>query len=1023
MKIRGIAIIAVLYACMAPALPPIGTAPAEELKWTDLRAILGRLEAEYARLEVVYREADRLENACEDLRTVQAYPPKYTRLKEKREIKAVEKMIRDAEKRIGGFRRAANKLNEPLTKAIAMLKELIYEDQLPAMFRLLVKESKSRVRRIILLKRKINETWRLLDTALNRLYRVANRPAGATGDRDGFEAEFFQVLYHNLGMSSERFLDKLHHYKDLVCGDMDLTTLSGIADRELDAVRARFKRGEFVILERDLQNLASRFRGKINTDGMEFYLAHVLQILGKTEEAIKHYSLIDKTSPYYLDALAGILQSLYEQGKYSRVDFMFDKLQKEFEGRAGMNKIYYVVAQAHYELRRDKDIIELTTRAEKGAPYYLGMLYVLGQSYARSGDYKTARTVFRKIINAKRVPDTDEGFKGRARIALAHLDYIEKLYPRALKAYIGLLEDQALFAEAIEGISWCYLALGNHTKAEIALKRLVNQAPDKPSGCDALNLLARNYLKTAQVKWQSKQEEANIKKRIQRYRRMLARRRRDGELDSATVRDVEVRLDEALALNASTESAGYENIAEFYRKSKEAIFLLVASYQSGEFIHSPFKNLREEILLRIRDLYDKSRADRKAHLRKDYFISRQQQERRRRTILETVIKARMFKVQMLLEKREWEGEYRKYHMQKINRQMADVRVDTLLTDSARAESLAVLGEDRVALSLALDSSAAWEQKEILKELNRLRESMLDETQEAFTLYYLGEVYYRFAQDEFIRKDEAFETKIEAFQAAFEAFQAGKSKQKPVQPEPPELDYSTSKRYFRQLINRFPESKYTDAAYYGIMFCNMEEGNKELAIKAGEELVRRFPQSQYTPQAYLVLGEIYFDEAKLDLALARYREVLKFPDSKWFDKALYKMGWTYYRLSETRRAISAFFYLILEQDEMTEGGMDIQLFTKSLLTKESMDYIAISFAESDTSEADMTGLKKTRRFVRRIRNAYIGSKILHKLGDVYREQLKYEHAIATYRELTCTASSNATNRKARPRTSWPPTRAG
>ena len=77
------------------------------------------------------------------------------------------------------------------------------------------------------------------------------------------------------------------------------------------------------------------------------------------------------------------------------------------------------------------------------------------------------------------------------------------------------------------------------------------------------------------------------------------------------------------------------------------------------------------------------------------------------------------------------------------------------------------------------------------------------------------------------------------------------------------------------------------------------------------------------------GEFYFDENKLELALDRYRNILRFPESRWFDKALYKMGWTYYRLSDTKKAISAFFYLINEQDELSEGGLDIELFSPTI----------------------------------------------------------------------------------------------
>jgi len=54
--------------------------------------------------------------------------------------------------------------------------------------------------------------------------------------------------------------------------------------------------------------------------------------------------------------VAGILQALYSQGQYSRVDFIFEKLRAELAGKTGLNQIYYIVCQAYYELNRDKEL-------------------------------------------------------------------------------------------------------------------------------------------------------------------------------------------------------------------------------------------------------------------------------------------------------------------------------------------------------------------------------------------------------------------------------------------------------------------------------------------------------------------------------------------------------------------------------------------------------------------------------------------------------------------------------------------
>ena len=66
----------------------------ENVKWYELRTMLGRLEAEYDRLQVIYTEISRLNNACEDLRAVLVYPEKYSGLKDGKVRRDVKRLIR-----------------------------------------------------------------------------------------------------------------------------------------------------------------------------------------------------------------------------------------------------------------------------------------------------------------------------------------------------------------------------------------------------------------------------------------------------------------------------------------------------------------------------------------------------------------------------------------------------------------------------------------------------------------------------------------------------------------------------------------------------------------------------------------------------------------------------------------------------------------------------------------------------------------------------------------------------------------
>lgn len=972
-------------------------APAAEVKWQDLRSILGRLEAEYDRLQVINAEITQLNDAIRNLNAIQKYPPGFTRLTDGAVLREVNVGVRDQTERIALYRDRADALREPLVNAIGMLRELIYEDQQPEMLGLLISESKDRVSAIIGLKREINLSWKALEGLLDRFYGAAGLAAASQAEGGAFEAEFFQVLYYNLGLSSERFQSRLNVYKDTITARMDLTTMNAVLGSELASAREKYNRGDFVLLERELKSLLRRFDQRIPLDGVYYYLGQASQALGKNQNAVDYYALIGKASPYYIGAVAGMFQALFAQGKYPRVDFLYDKIKDDLAGKGSLNRIFYVVVQTYYEMKREKDLIDVSALADKDSSYYLGVLYVLGQSYARKEDFNTARSIFKTVSSYSKVREGDERFVLLARLDLAHLDFTEKKYDKALRQYLALLDESDLFAEALEGIGWCYLYLGNYYKAEVALKTLVNQAPAEPSGCEAMLLLARNYLKKAQVEWESEKERFINNEKIGKYLALMEQRFAEGEMDTAAYADLKRRLAAVMDTNRQA-GTGPGEIGGFFGRSAETVNFLLKSYQTGEFIASPFKDQKEEILLRIRDLFLRSKSSTGGALKRDYFVQRDRRKEKHGQILETIVKARMFRVKALLAEHEWREEYGLLIMQELNRQERSLKADTSLSDSLRTAGLARVAGEKRACSGVMEKGADTYRKEAYAELMKLRESALNEEQEAFVFYYLGEMHYLIGQEVYLEKEDAFNRQSESYDSLRGLFEAGTRKEAPAPPKAPRLDYSEAERYFTLLLDKHPDSRYADAGLYSLLFCYTEENRKDSAVSRGEELLKRFPQSEYAPQTALILGEYYFDGNKLDAALDRYRTVLKFPESRWFDKALYKLGWTYYRLSDTKKAISAFFYLINEQNALSGQEMDLALFTKSLLTKESIDYIAISFAESDTAENDMTGLKNAKRFVRKIPGSGLSARILHKLGDVYREQLKYDHAIATYRDL-------------------------
>ncbi|MBL8025054.1 MAG: tetratricopeptide repeat protein, partial [Fibrobacteres bacterium] len=939
----------------------------------------GRLEAEYDRIQSLYDDIGHFRISSEDIRTIQLYPQKLTGLTAEISL-GIEKRIKDNEAALTEIENAVMEIKAPLSDAIGILKELISEDKDRQMLTLLEQESRERALRITTLKRRMNALWRLQEAIMADLMKTANISFAVETDKAGFEAEFFNVLYSNLGMTSDRFHDMISSYRDSLVGRMDETTARAAATAEFSTAVKRLEGGNPVAAERDLLDIEKRYGRLMAMNGVFYNLGLAAQKTGRNNEAITYFSQVAKNSPYYTRSFSGTLRSLYNEGKYSRIDFLFEKFQHELSKEENLNLVYLSVAQAYYELKRDKAIMDLAARVEKNKPGYVGLIFVLGQSYARQKDFATASAIFKTVLEQKGEDFFDQPFINRARLSLAHIDYEEKRYRQALKGYISILNDPENFTEAMHGTAWSFMQLGQYEKAEVSLKKIINQSPNEPLGCEALLTLGELTLRNAyRLKKQMKESNDDIS-RITRLRKVLDSRLASEDIDTSKYREALRKLSKAESSLKTPDAAQYAQIDSLYNRALESADLHIKVYATGKFLPNPQKNLKEDLLFRIQDLATQaSTSSFKSRNRNRIEAESQLREsgQNREKILDVVTRARMFRVRMLLEKRDWSQIYSSFIIQTVDAKCKSIENDPSIAPELKKGEIVRRQDFKNKMAASLDEERSNAVKLIVDEIARIRKQNIDDRQDAFTLYHLGEAQYTMAQENYLKAEAEYE----------KALEEAKKDSTVKRPLPPAIDYSPSRATFENLVNRYPESEYTDGALYSLMFQYSEEGNRSKAVQYGEQLVQTFPRSEYAPQTNVLLGEVYFDSSRLEKALARYEAVIKVPGSRWFSTALYKIGWTYYRLSDLKKAISAFFYLIREQDETTDGGLDLEVAKKSLLTKEAIDYIAISFAEGDSTFEENQGLKRALKFVRKINNGYVGSSILNKLGNVYKDQLR------------------------------------
>ncbi len=224
------------------------------------------------------------------------------------------------------------------------------------------------------------------------------------------------------------------------------------------------------------------------------------------------------------------------------------------------------------------------------------------------------------------------------------------------------------------------------------------------------------------------------------------------------------------------------------------------------------------------------------------------------------------------------------------------------------------------------------------------------------MFRLAELYFEKANDDYLVADEEYQVKMAQYES-------GKV---PEMPEPPQRDYSKPIAVFDQLVTDWPDYRMLDGAFYLLAYSELKMGNPERARNLFTRLVEERPESEFVPEAYVRIGEYYFDYSDgpdgLRKAREAYESVMPYKDSKFYDKALYKLAWTYYRLDQFDRAIGEFKRLVEYSDEQKRKTGR----SGSVLRAEAVQYIAVSLAEEDWNldgmVDDQFGLERVQQYL-------------------------------------------------------------
>ncbi|MBC8466161.1 tetratricopeptide repeat protein, partial [bacterium] len=220
---------------------------------------------------------------------------------------------------------------------------------------------------------------------------------------------------------------------------------------------------------------------------------------------------------------------------------------------------------------------------------------------------------------------------------------------------------------------------------------------------------------------------------------------------------------------------------------------------------------------------------------------------------------------------------------------------------------------------------------------------------------------------------------------------------------PEPDYSEVLAIYQKIVDQFPSSDYSDDALYNIGFLTSEgsgKSNLKNANRIFETLLRLYPETDYKLNTLRRIGEYYFmpPVTNLEKAVEIFTRICEeYSDSEFYQEALYKLGWTYYRMDDIPASVEHFAQVLdynfrpVDEIASTVNILDV--------SAESMNYIGICYS-IDINQWNDAGIENMVVWLQenpeRMEN--YGKELILQLGEIYRVQnAQFREAVAIYKK--------------------------
>ena len=195
--------------------------------------------------------------------------------------------------------------------------------------------------------------------------------------------------------------------------------------------------------------------------------------------------------------------------------------------------------------------------------------------------------------------------------------------------------------------------------------------------------------------------------------------------------------------------------------------------------------------------------------------------------------------------------------------------------------------------------------------------------------------------------------------------------------------------YDRILATYPDYPHADQVLYQKARAFDELGRVDEAIEVSALLVERHPRSQHLDEIQFRRGEYYFTRKKFIEAEKAYAAIVPFgARSDFYELALYKLGWTFYKQMLLPEALDSYVRLL---DHKVESGWDFE----QQHDEADSQRIADSHRVMSLCFSDLGGADAVRSYFAEAGAREYEHRVYRHLAEFYFEKLRYQDAADTY----------------------------